>query len=239
LPYPVTTEVADAVDGAGFIILATPVGAMPGLAQRMLETRLMPGVIVTDVGSVKGFVAKSVAPLFDAAGVTFIGSHPMAGGELAGFDAAREDLFEGAPCILTPHAHSLDPVRTFWQRLGCVITVMTPDEHDSVIARVSHLPHVAASAVAVAALGGPASALDVCGRGFLDTTRIAAGDPDLWTEILMQNRDALRQPLTTLIDRLRAVLDFLENGDEEALRRFLVEGKLWRDRAAGRTSSNG
>ncbi len=228
-----TTDVAEAVNGADFVVLATPVGAMPALARQIVAARLAAEAIVTDVGSVKGYVAENVAPIFDAAGVTFIGSHPMAGAETAGFEAARDTLFHGAACILTPHAASLPRLREFWQQLGCRITVMTPAEHDAAVARVSHLPHLAASAIALAAVKGAESALEIAGNGFRDTTRIAAGDPALWTEILLENREALRGPLAALVAELTRTLGLLEKGDAPALAAFLAEAKRLRDLARG------
>jgi prephenate dehydrogenase len=226
-----TTDVAAAAEGADFLILATPVGVMPELARRLAGVRLATDAVVTDVGSVKTFVARNVAPIFEAAGITFIGSHPMAGSEAAGFEAARDDLFDGAACILTPHAASLPRLREFWESLGCRIAVMTPNEHDAAIARISHLPHLTASALTLAALTDQADIVSLVGRGFRDTTRIASGDASLWTEILLENHDAIEPPLEDLTRRLAALLDFLKNRNEMALRKFLTEAKCLRDQA--------
>jgi prephenate dehydrogenase len=140
-------------------------------------------------------------------------------------------LFQGAACILTPQAASLPRLCDFWERLGCRLFTMTPAEHDAAVARVSHLPHVAASAVALAVLGGAGECAAVAGRGFRDTTRIASGDADLWTEILLENREALQAPLEDLIARLGEVLDFVRRADDERLRQFLAEAKSLRDQA--------
>ena len=236
-----SAEVEAVVTGADLIVLATPVGVMPELARRIVAVgeRLAAGVTITDVGSVKGYVAAEVAPIFEAAGLTFVGSHPMAGAETAGFGAARDDLFDRAACILTPQAATVAGLREFWERLGCRLFTMTPAEHDAMVARVSHLPHVAASAVVLAALGGGGGGGlgggglggGGAGRGFRDTTRIASGDPDLWTEILVENRLALEAPLQDLIDRLGEVLDFVRRSDDEKLRHFLAEAKSLRDQA--------
>jgi prephenate dehydrogenase len=221
------------VTGADLIVLATPVGVMPELARRIVAVGegLAAGVTITDVGSVKGYVASEVAPIFEAAGLSFVGSHPMAGAETAGFGAARDDLFDRAACILTPQAATVAGLREFWERLGCRLFTMTPAEHDAMVARVSHVPHVAASAVVLAGLGGAVDGAGVAGRGFRDTTRIASGDPDLWTEILVENRLALEAPLQDLIDRLGEVLDFVRRSDDEKLRHFLAEAKSLRDQA--------
>ena len=233
-----TSDVRAAAEGADLVVLATPVGAMPELARQLVDVRMGDGVLVTDVGSVKGFVEAKVAPIFDAAGVTFIGSHPMAGSETGGFEAARDDLFTGAACVLTPHAASMPRLREFWTRLGCRLTILTPLEHDAVVARISHLPHLAASATALAALENDPAAARIGGRGFRDTTRVASGDPRLWTEILLENREALEAPLARLIARLGEVLDFLRRSDEEQLRRFLAQAKRLRDQATD-PQSNG
>jgi prephenate dehydrogenase len=227
-----TTEVETAAEGADFVVLATPVRVMPELARRLVGANLGAGALVTDVGSVKGFVEREVAPIFDQAGITFIGSHPMAGAETAGFDSARDDLFDGAACVLTPHAASLPRLRAFWEALGCRLSVMTPAEHDAAVARISHLPHLAASATALAALDGDPAAARIGGPGFRDTTRVASGDPPLWTEILLENRDALERPIEDLIRRLGEALDFLRRADEQHLRQFLAEAKRLRDEAA-------
>ncbi len=225
--------VAAVVEGADLVVLATPVGVMPDLARQIVACRdaLAPGALITDVGSVKGYVAEKVAPVFDAAGLTFIGSHPMAGAETAGFDAARDDLFQGAACILTPQAAGLPRLRAFWERLGCHLFTMTPAQHDAAVARVSHVPHVAASALALAMLRGAVESGALAGRGFRDTTRVASGDPALWTEILMENRAALEPPLAELVARLGEALDFIRRADDERLRQFLAEAKSLRDQA--------
>lgn len=226
-------DVAEVAAGTDLIVLATPVGVMPALAGQIVaaKDRLPAEVIVTDVGSVKGFVAEKVAPIFDGAGLTFIGSHPMAGAETAGFAAARDTLFDGAACILTPHAASIERLKIFWQRLGCRLFTMDPAAHDAAIAQVSHLPHLAASAVALAALADGPERGALAGGGLRDTTRVASGDAGLWTEILLENRQALEAPLEALIARLGEALDFLRRGDEGPLRHFLTEAKRLRDLA--------
>ena len=224
-----TCDVRTAAEGADLVVLATPVGAMPELARQLIKVELADTVLVTDVGSVKGYVEEKVAPIFNAAGIAFIGSHPMAGAETAGFEAARDDLFEGTACVLTLHAASVPRLREFWQRLGCRLSILTPLEHDMAVARISHLPHLAASATALAALAGDPGRAQIGGRGFRDTTRVASGDPGLWTEILIENRAALEAPLADLISRLGEVLDFLRRSDQEQLRHFLAEAKRLRD----------
>lgn len=225
-----TDRVEEAVDGADFIVLATPVGAMPELARQIAacRERLSPDVLITDVGSVKGFVAAEVAPIFEAAGLTFIGSHPMAGGERAGFEAARADLFEGAACVLTPHAASLPRLRAFWEALGCRLYVLTPQAHDEAVARISHLPHAVASILTLAALSGAEERAALAGNGLRDSTRIAAGDPALWTEILLENRAPVVEALEAMQQELSEWLAVLREGAAEPLHARLKEAQRLR-----------
>lgn len=225
-----TDHVEEAVEGADFIVLATPVGAMPELARRIADcrTQLAPQVLITDVGSVKGFVATEVAPILEGAGLTFIGSHPMAGGERAGFEAARADLFEGAACVLTPHAASLPRLRAFWEALGCRLFVMKPQEHDEAVARISHLPHAVASILTLAALAEAEATAALAGNGLRDSTRIAAGDAALWTEILLENRQPVLSALETMQHQLADFLEALRAGEAERLHERLEEARRLR-----------
>lgn len=148
-----------------------------------------PGTLITDAGSVKSAVCEAVAADPDA-GDYFVGAHPIAGGEQAGFEFADPDLFVDNVCVVTPvqgDSPSNDLIQRttrFWQSLGCRIKTMTPIEHDRVLALTSHLPHVMA-AVTTSAVGS--DNLSFTGSGFRDTTRIAAGSPSLWKQILLCN----------------------------------------------------
>jgi prephenate dehydrogenase len=235
-----STNVREVVSGADLIILATPITVMESLAREIVKADLSDGAIITDVGSVKASVVSELEPVCQAAGKTFLGSHPMAGSERTGIEAARADLFDGAACILTPTARtSRDDVARltgFWRALGCRVLEMDAQEHDRRIARISHLPHVMAAATTLAALRASPAALDCAGNGFRDSTRVAAGDADLWTGILAGNRAEVLAAVRDASDTLREFLEMLDGLDEEALRRFLLEAKSLRDRLpAGRT----
>ncbi len=224
------TDARAAAEGASMCILCTPVETMPAQAAEIACADLAEDVLVTDVGSVKGSVEQALAPLL---GHRFIGSHPMAGSEKAGIEAARESLFEGAACLLTPTAAAdagrLERLRGFWRRLGCRLLEMTPAEHDHKVARISHLPHMMAVVTTLAALRGDADAVACAAGGFRDTTRVAAGDPGLWAGIILENRDAVRARLHEASAALTELLEILGKPDEEALRRFLAEAKSLRD----------
>lgn len=196
---------AAAVRDADLVVLCTPVGIFPQLVQR-IAAALKDGAIVTDVGSTKrSIVAAAEAGLPKTA--HFIGSHPMAGSEKRSVEYARADLFVNATCILTPTARTdakaLRAAEAFWQGLRMRIVRLSPEEHDRRLADISHLPH--ALAAALVAMQEEAS-LPLCGKGFLDTTRIAGGDGALWRDILLDNADNLVEGLR----RLRASIDQLE-----------------------------
>jgi len=231
-----TSDLAAAVEGASLILLATPVETMPGLAKQLAALPLAEETMVTDVGSVKGCVVDRLEPLFAGGPAVFVGSHPMAGSERAGIEAARADLFEGAACLVTPTALSktgaTERVRCFWQGLGCRVIEMSPEQHDREVARVSHLPHLLAAATTLAGVSGDPEVLRCAGNGFRDTTRVAAGDPALWTGIVMQNRTEILAAVRDAEGQIRVLLEMLETLDEDRLRQWFAEAKSLRDRLA-------
>jgi len=227
-----TTDLEQAVEGADLIVLCTPVGAMLGVLESVLKKVSLDGVLITDVGSVKLTPRNALASVTQSSGAKYIGSHPMAGSEQAGVSAARADLFEGAACVLTNDFHYADEdvavLRGFWESLGCRCFLTSSEDHDRVMARISHFPHVLAS---VGALVGLQHLDDgkFAGNGMRDTTRVASGHPEMWAEILLRNRESLKQPLEEAVDHLREMLALLESSDEEGLVKFLSEAKSLRD----------
>lgn len=229
-----STDLAPVLAGADTVVFCVPIGAMPGLAEKAAPL-IEPGALVTDVGSVKAPVVQLLAPIFEQAGRgRFIGSHPMAGSEQAGLAAASPDLFEGSVALITPHAGVLPGVQeeaaALWRLVGCVIHTLAPDEHDAAIGLVSHLPHlIAASLVDFVCTQNP-EASEYCGNGLRDTTRIASGLPEMWTEILSTNRAVLVAQLEAFIARLREVSRDIAGGDAAKLKEFLTNAKVRRDR---------
>jgi prephenate dehydrogenase len=230
-----TTDAAQACEGADLIVLCTPLENMAALAEGIANAKPSPECVITDVGSVKGAVVSALEQVFPKTGFHFIGSHPMAGSERAGIEAARADLFEGSVCVVTPTLfttdHALQQVRWLWSLIGCRIVEMPPDEHDAKVARISHLAHLTAAVTALAALRSDISASDCAGNGFRDTTRVASGDPDLWAGIISQNRAEVTAALKDARTALAELLDAVESHDDKALLRLLREAKLLRDSA--------
>ena len=219
----VTGDAAEAVRGARLVLLCTPPASLPGLAA-LIAPHLEPGAAVSDVASVRAGVAEELAAIFDQPGGSrHAGAHPMAGGERGGLAAARADLFDGCVCLLTPLEGRTAPdaitaVAGFWEGLGAGVRWMTPAAHDEAVAVVSHLPHLLAAALA----GLPGADARACaGPGWRDMTRLAAGSPELWTEILSRNRSPVTNVLQRCIDRLREVRELLESGREADLEGFL------------------
>lgn len=229
-----TTDLGEAVDGADLVVLATPVGIMPSLAERLVKVG-QPPRLVTDMGSVKRAVERDTAPILRAAGIDFIGSHPMCGSEQAGMEAARAGLFRGATCVVCPPEGEAgeDPalaVSSFWEGLGCQVRRMGADDHDHAVAAVSHLPHAAAAMLAGLSADEEEGVLKIAAGGYRDSTRVAMGPPPMWREILMENRDAVLPLLRAFGERVAALADGLEAVDGLLVEQILDEGRKARER---------
>jgi prephenate dehydrogenase len=227
-----TDDLKFAVEGADLLVLCVPVGAMPALIAAALEAGLPATCLVTDVGSVKQAPHCQLAPLLAPKSIEFIGSHPMAGSERNGLAATSATLFEGAACLLTHEGETASPramaLEAFWQSIGCHTAWMSPTAHDALVARISHLPHLIAASAARVCLKNPADGR-FGGGGLRDTTRVASGNPDMWAEIVSENRAALLDPLRESITDLQAILHLLENGNQQAILQWLAEAKQARD----------
>jgi prephenate dehydrogenase len=167
----------------------------------------------------------------------------MAGSHRRGLDAARADLLEGAPCVVAP-APGAPPaatarVRAFFEALGARVLERDPQRHDAEVAWISHLPHALAFAYAQALADAPAGAAELRGPGFRDFTRIAWSDPELWAEILCDNRKALAGPLGRAAARLGELARAIEQGDAEAVERFLANARESLARLADDARSGG
>ncbi|HEY1660777.1 MAG TPA: prephenate dehydrogenase/arogenate dehydrogenase family protein [Verrucomicrobiae bacterium] len=229
-----TTDLLAAVSNADVVILCTPLAQMRALTKQFLPA-LKRGAIVTDVGSVKGSVVRELESLVAKAGAHFVGSHPMAGGEKTGVLAAKADLFKNAICVLTPtrksNAAAVRKLEGFWKSLGSRIVKMPPEEHDLFVSRTSHLPHVAASALANFVLGptNPKGQSQLCAGGFRDTTRIASSSPEMWRDIALANRKNLVKALTAFASDLKKFRKVLKREDAKAVLEFFETAKSRRD----------
>lgn len=231
------------VKDADLVVLGTPIAQMRDLAARMAPA-LKPGSLVTDVGSVKGSVVRDLEPLIAAAGAVFIGSHPMAGAERMGVAAARPGLFEEAVCVITPTTSSpaaaLACLENLWRGVGAIPLLLAPEIHDELVSRSSHLPHVLAAALASYVLdpARPAEQARLCATGFRDTTRIAAGSPEMWRDIALANQAHLARALEDLIGQLQGFRQTLAAGDPAALQAFFANAKRQRDQLPPKPSTS-
>jgi prephenate dehydrogenase len=239
-----TQDLGQAVEGADLIVLCTPLSQMAPLAEAMVA-HLNAGAIVTDVGSVKASVVQALEPIARRGGAVFVGSHPMAGSEKTGLQAARADLFENATCLVTPSAQSpveaVCAVQSFWKAIGCWPIRMTPEMHDDLVSRSSHLPHVVAAELAnyVLSPAHPKEQAMVCANGFRDTTRIAAGSAEMWRDISLANRKNLSRVLGVFVEDLREFQLALDREDVKAIEEFFLKARQRREqwRAQFLTSS--
>jgi prephenate dehydrogenase len=220
----------DAVRGADLVVLAAPVDTIITLAQT-IAPHLDVGTIVTDVGSVKGAIVRSGHAAMRP-GVHFVGSHPMAGSEKSGWEHATESLFEKRACFVTPlretDAAALETIVRFWHELGAEVTTMDPDLHDEIVAHISHLPQVIAASLCHFLAQKNPGWRSFAGGGLRDTTRLGAGDPTMWIEILRQNRDEVLRALRQYEDELHAFQTALANSDFVELRTRLERSRAYR-----------
>ncbi len=230
-----TTDLLAAVSNADLVILCTPLAQMVPLAKQLLPA-LKRGALVTDVGSVKADVVRGLESVFANSGAHFIGSHPMAGAEKTGVWAARADLYANAVCVVTPTKKSTaTAVRTlekFWQSLGARTLRLDAAQHDLLVSRSSHLPHVVAATLANLVLNPalPKNQTALCATGFRDTTRIASGSPEMWRDITLANRKNLSQSVDAFVAELRKFQAALNGGDVKAVETFYTTAKQRRDR---------
>lgn len=228
-----TTDLETAVANADLVVFAVPVGVMVDLAQQIaaLPAQLRPR-LVTDVGSVKGMLAGRLPGIFGEGGPVFVGAHPMCGSEQTGMAAASGDLFDGAACFVCgagDDAKSTDAVVRFWSAVGCRIFRIDANDHDRVVAKVSHLPHVTAAATIRAALQDDEAIGKYCGNGLRDTTRVASGPPAMWAEILLENSEAIIAELSDVQEHLEGFKRAVMAGDRQRLTELLAEAKTLRD----------
>ncbi len=227
-----STRLEEIAENADLVVLCVPVGVMPALAQHMVKC-LPKTALVTDVGSVKRKVVEELRPILQR---RFIGSHPMAGSNQTGMGAARAGLFDGAACIVTPAEDSLETdtatVQNFWKTLGCRVMRLSPERHDEMVASISHFPHLLAALLVRSVECQNPAAFDLVGPGFRDTTRVAAGPPEMWTEILQANSSAVKKSAEAMIEKLRealTLLERLEQGDHSQMTELLRKAKNRRD----------
>jgi prephenate dehydrogenase len=230
----------EAVRGAGLVVICAPVEHIAALA-RQVRPQLAAQAVITDVGSVKGVLCRELHADFSSAGngAVFVGSHPMAGSEKTGHENGSAQLFAGCACFVTPLPETplaaTETVVRFWRALGAEVATMHPDSHDEVVAHVSHLPHLVATALCTLLAARNSDWRNLAGPGLRDTTRIASGDAKLWRGILEENREEVLRALRGLQAELDLFHAALANRNSLELLALLERGKAWRDKFRART----
>jgi len=218
-------SVAEASKNAALILIAAPVHAIPALV--LESAQFCPAACaITDTGSVKAAIHQALKNAVP----NFVGSHPLAGSEKSGHRHASANLFEGRTVVLTRGADcgpaAFEQVSSFWERIGARIVTMDALEHDQILARTSHLPHFVAAALTLVARRDPRNLI---GTGFGDTTRIAAGNAALWTDIALTNREPVLAAMSDCEGELRSVRSALERNDRDWIYQWLLQAKQRRD----------
>jgi prephenate dehydrogenase len=227
--------VAGAVRGASLVVACAPVLAIPDLVVQAAPY-LEPGAVVTDVGSTKEWIVRRAQAALSGRQAVFVGSHPIAGSERQGMESALAGLYEGAVTVVTPDGApeaAVAAVEALWRAAGSGVVRMRAGEHDRIIARTSHLPHLAAALVALGAGRGGfdgESVSALCGPGIRDTTRVAEGSPDIWHDIALTNRDAIVAELEATRDALEEMIRRLRADNFDGVRDLLAEARAARRR---------
>jgi prephenate dehydrogenase len=219
-----TVDLGGGVSEADLVIVCTSVARIVEHVRAVAE-HCPEGTLITDAGSTK----RTIVEALDCGlprGCRFLGSHPLAGSEKSGPTNARDDLFEGAMTVITPtkntRAEDFDLLEQFWSELGSMVVQMSAEDHDQALALTSHLPHMAAVALANTV---PEKFFRLTSTGMRDTSRLAAGDPELWLHILSLNRDHVLTALEKFGAQLSALHTAIRNQDNDKLEALLNSAK--------------
>ena len=228
----IAPDAAAAAREADVVLVATPVGQFPSVFAQLKDTK----ALITDGGSTKRDVVAAARTALGAKIAQFVPGHPVAGAEKSGAGAAAADLFKGRRVILTPlkenPAASVAQVQALWEACGARVTRLDPQEHDAVLAAVSHLPHLLAYALVhdIAGRGNAEQLFSYAAGGFRDFTRIASSHPEMWRDICIANRDALLAEVARYSAQLGLVEKLLQAGDADALEKLFTQARDARDR---------
>lgn len=221
----------ESVRESDLVIICTPVDMITPMLSK-IGHGLKPSALVTDVGSTKSRICRLSSTAVSGK-ATFIGSHPMAGSEKSGMQHADADLFKDRACLVTPleetPAQAIDSLVLFWKSLGMEVSTMSPEKHDEIVAHISHLPHMLASLLCLQLSRQPASWQAFSGPGLRDTTRVAAGGPEIWRSIFEENKEELLRSISGFERELATMRSHILNGEWAQVRHLLDLGKSYRE----------
>ncbi|MFH1478984.1 MAG: prephenate dehydrogenase [Candidatus Omnitrophota bacterium] len=223
-----TLDLKEGVKDSDLIILCSPVLTIIDLAKKIAPF-LKKGAIVTDAGSTKENIVKEVKKVLGGENY-FVGSHPIAGSEKSGIIYGNKELFRDAYCVIirakNTNKMAFNKVERFWKAVGMKTKKMTAKEHDRIVSRLSHLPHI----VSVALVNSSGDlGLSLAAGGFKDTTRIASGSPELWGDIFVTNRANIIKDIRSFKKELKKLEKSLIKNNEKDLKRLLEKAKKFRD----------
>jgi prephenate dehydrogenase len=225
----VTADASAAVAEADLVVFCLPVQAIGEMVLE-LASEFKPGAVVTDVGSTKLTLVEALTMRLAEGSVSFVGSHPICGSEKSGFKAADKHLYRDRLTVVCPGASDAATARisALWACVGSEVLEMGAQEHDGILASTSHLPHMVAALV-VRAVAGERDAIDFCGTGFQDTTRVASGSSAVWADIMESNREILQERLVRFQDELSGLLMLLDSGSHAEMEAWLREAASQRN----------
>lgn len=225
----------DAVANADITVICLPVPMIIEFCAKFAKS-WKKGAIVTDVGSVKEKIVRAVSPILSRNGIHFIGSHPMAGSEQSGAEAAESDLYEDAMVFLTPSPKTppnvIKEISEMWKSAGARIMEIDSRKHDMTVAHTSHVPHIVSAVLALTALGDSktrAQRESGCAGGFRDTTRIASSAPQMWREIIESNSQSIIRTLSEFEKNLKSFRENISRAEYSKLENKLQSAKDLRD----------
>lgn len=227
-----STQITDQFKDCDIIFICTPVNTIFSFAQELTKY-IDQKTILSDVGSTKGHLFTQMDSLKDK--ITYIGGHPMTGSERFRYQASKEHLFENAYYVLTPDAGVKQERVTFFsdiiEKIGAIPVVVSPKEHDYIVASISHVPHIIASALVnnVKTLDKSGYMHLLAAGGFKDITRIASGSPTMWESICMENRENILSVLTSLEDTIETIKASLETEQQQDIRTYFETAQAYRD----------
>ncbi len=228
----IAPDPATAARDADLVLVATPVAQFPAVFASLAESK----ALITDGGSTKRDVIAAARKALGKRIARFVPAHPIAGAEKSGAAAAKAELFQGRRVVLTPMKEnaraSVEAVEAAWSACGAKVSRMDAEEHDAVLAAVSHLPHILAYALVhdVAKRNNSEQLFSFAAGGFRDFTRIASSHPEMWRDICLANRDRLLQELKLYANELGSIRKLLDNGDGAGLEKLFAAAREARDK---------
>ncbi len=217
-------DVKKAIGNADLVVLATPVDSIIKLFTT-IDPYLKRGCIVTDVGSTKTSIAENAEKILSNPAF-FVGSHPLAGSEKKGVVNASIGLFEGSKCIMTPtektNQVAKQKVKHFWTKLNMEVKLLSPEEHDEILAYVSHLPHLLAYGLMA---GIPSKFLEYASQGLKDTSRVAGSSPQMWSDICMANPKNVLNALDQCVEYLAHFRKAIVSQDQKSLTNYFIKAQ--------------